>query len=131
MVAVQVLARGVSGRVKGVRVVGTEGELVVQREWPVRQLFGMLRSGMFLVEPLLDAEQLVRGFHFTGGGWGHGVGMCQIGATGMAEQGYDYRQILAHYYGGARVYRLYGVHAGKPVEPPLRFIAPPDSASAP
>ncbi len=131
VVAVQVLARGVSGRVKGVRVVGTEGELVVQREWPVRQLLGMLRSGMFLVEPLLDDEQLVRGFHFTGGGWGHGVGMCQIGATGMAEQGYDYRQILAHYYGGARVYRLYGPRAGEPVEPPLRFIAPPDTASAP
>ncbi len=108
VVSIQVLGRGVSGRVKVVRLVGTEGDLVVQREWPIRQLFGLIKSGMFVVTPLMDEQQLVVGFHFKGGGWGHGVGLCQIGATGMAEQGYDYKQILSHYYGGAKVFRLYG-----------------------
>jgi peptidoglycan hydrolase-like amidase len=63
---------------------------------------------MFVVEVRTDEEQMPVAFHFTGGGWGHGVGMCQVGAIGRAEQGYDYRQILAHYYGGAKVVRLYG-----------------------
>lgn len=108
VVSIQVLQRGVSGRVRVVRVVGTAGELIVQREWPVRRLFGNLRSGMFVVDVETDEEQMPAAFRFRGGGWGHGVGMCQTGATGMAEQGYDYRQILAHYYGGARPVRLYG-----------------------
>lgn len=108
IVSIQVLGRGVSGRVKVVRIVGTQGDLVVQREWPIRQLFGLIKSGMFVVAPIMDKQQLVVGFHFKGGGWGHGVGLCQIGATGMAEQGYDYRQILSHYYGGAKVFSLYG-----------------------
>ena len=117
VVSIQVLGRGVSGRVKVVRIVGTDGDLVVQREWPVRQLFGLIKSGMFVVTPLTDDQQMVVGFHFKGGGWGHGVGLCQIGATGMAEQGYDYRQILAHYYGGAKVFRLYGEKIPSSCEP--------------
>ncbi|MBN2494481.1 MAG: SpoIID/LytB domain-containing protein [Deltaproteobacteria bacterium] len=108
VVSIQILARGVSGRAKAVRVVGTRGDLVVQREWPIRQLFGNLRSAMFVVTTEMDDEQMVSAFRFRGGGWGHGVGMCQIGAIGMAEHGHDYRQILAHYYGGAEVFRLYG-----------------------
>ncbi len=108
VVSIQVLSRGVSGRVKVVRVVGTGGDLLVQREWPVRRLFGNLRSGMFEVEVQFDAEQMPTAFSFRGGGWGHGVGLCQIGAVGMAEHARDYRQILGHYYGGARVFRLYG-----------------------
>lgn len=108
VVSIQVLSRGISGRVKVVRVVGTEGELVVQGEWPVRQLFGTLKSGMFEVSVETDENQMPIAYRFVGGGWGHGVGMCQIGATGMAEHGFDYRQILAHFYGGARVFRLFG-----------------------
>jgi len=109
VMAIQVLDRGVSGRVKAIRVVGAEGDLVVQREWPIRQLFGTLKSGMFEVGIELDADQMPTNFHFIGGGWGHGVGMCQLGAIGMAEHNYDYRQILFHYYNGAKVFRLYGV----------------------
>ncbi len=109
VMAIQILGRGVSGRVKAIRVVGSQGDLVVQREWPVRQLLGNLKSGMFEVGVELDAEQMPRNFHFIGGGWGHGVGMCQQGAIGMAEHNHDYRQILSHYYNGARVFRLYGV----------------------
>ena len=67
-----------------------------------------------MVHPIVDDDQMVTGFTFKGGGWGHGVGMCQIGATGMAEHGHDYRQVLAHYYGGARVYKLYGTQRRAP-----------------
>jgi SpoIID/LytB domain protein len=108
VMAVQVLSRGVSGRVKAIRVVGSEGDLVVQREWPIRQLLGMLKSGMFEVGVELNEDQMPVNFHFIGGGWGHGVGMCQLGAIGMSEHGYDYRQILSHYYNGAKTFRLYG-----------------------
>jgi len=119
ILSIQVLQRGASGRALVVRVVGAEGDLVVQRELPIRQLFGWLKSAMFEVEPQLDAEQMVVGFRFVGGGWGHGAGLCQVGATGMAEQGHTYDEILAHYYNGAQLARMYG---GGP-EP-----APPDGA---
>jgi SpoIID/LytB domain protein len=109
VMAIQILDRGVSGRVKAIRVVGSEGDLVVQREWPIRQLLGMLKSGMFEVGIELDADQMPTNFHFIGGGWGHGAGMCQLGAIGMAEHNHDYHQILSHYYNGAKVFRLYGV----------------------
>jgi SpoIID/LytB domain protein len=108
VMAIQILDRGVSGRVKAIRVVGSEGDLVVQREWPIRKLLGNLRSGMFEVGIELDQDQMPTNFHFIGGGWGHGVGLCQLGAIGMAEHGHDFRQILSHYYGGAKVFRLYG-----------------------
>jgi stage II sporulation protein D len=108
VMAIQILDRGVSGRVKAIRVVGSEGDLVVQREWPIRQLLGMLKSGMFEVGLELDQDQMPVNFHFIGGGWGHGAGMCQLGAIGMAEHNHDYRQILSHYYNGAKVFRLYG-----------------------
>jgi stage II sporulation protein D len=115
--SIHVVSRGVSGRVQVVRIEGTSGELIVQREWPVRQLFGNLRSGMFEVTVETDAQQMPVAFVFRGGGFGHGVGMCQIGAIGMAEQGFKYREILAHYYSGSQVFRLYG-GADVPVEEP-------------
>jgi len=108
VMAIQILDRGVSGRVKAIRVVGSEGDLVVQREWPIRQLLGMLKSGMFEVGVELNEDQMPVNFHFIGGGWGHGAGMCQLGAIGMSEHGYDYRQILSHYYNGAKTFKLYG-----------------------
>ncbi|MBW1809030.1 MAG: SpoIID/LytB domain-containing protein [Deltaproteobacteria bacterium] len=115
VVSIQVLSRGVSGRVKVIRVVGTEGDLLVQREWPIRQLFGNLRSGMFEVSIEVDEDQMPKNFKFVGGGWGHGVGLCQIGAVGRAEHGFSYKEILSHYYGGAEVYQLYGkIYADKP-----------------
>ena len=106
--SLQVLERGVSGRAKVLRIVGAEGDLVVQRELPIRQLFGNLKSALFEITVETDEEQMPRAFVFKGGGWGHGVGMCQIGAIGMAERGHGYRAILGHYYGGAEVFRLYG-----------------------
>ncbi|MCB9729474.1 MAG: SpoIID/LytB domain-containing protein [Deltaproteobacteria bacterium] len=99
--AIEVQGRGVSGRVTAVRFVGTDGEVVVERELPVRRLLGNLKSGMFVV----DRED--GRWRFTGGGYGHGVGMCQYGAIGMAERGSSAAAILKHYYSGAKVERVY------------------------
>ena len=106
--AIEVLGRGVSGRVTGVRVIGAKDTLLVKREYPVRQLFGGLFSGMFVVDAEAPGEDgLPSGFVLRGGGWGHGVGMCQTGAMGMAEEGHNFRRILRHYYQGGSVQKLY------------------------
>jgi stage II sporulation protein D len=104
---VQVLGRGRGGRVKGLRLIGTIKTVDVVRELPVRRLFENLSSGMFVLDLERSANGLVKAVTFTGGGWGHGVGMCQVGAIGRAERGQDFRAILAHYYNGATVVGIY------------------------
>jgi SpoIID/LytB domain protein len=99
--AIEVVDRGVSGRVRNVRFVGARGRVVVSGELRVRQLLGNLRSGMFVVDRT-GAE-----WTFTGGGWGHGVGMCQQGAIGMGEAGRSAGQILHHYFKRSAVQRVY------------------------
>ena len=94
--ALEVLGRGKGGRVTGLRVKGTGGEADVLRELPVRRLFGNLNSGMFVLDVKRRAGGAIESLAFTGGGWGHGVGMCQMG-----------RKILRHYYNGAVVERVY------------------------
>lgn len=105
--AIEVAERGVSGRARAVRVVGERGVLVVERELPIRRLFGDLHSGMFVVRPEPGENGVPGGFLFIGGGWGHGVGMCQTGAIGMAEAGLGYDRILRHYYRGASPRKVY------------------------
>jgi SpoIID/LytB domain protein len=68
----------------------------------------MLNSAMFEVRAEKDAKGRPVAWIFTGGGWGHGVGMCQTGAIGRAEAGQTYKEILSHYYSGAQVARIYG-----------------------
>jgi stage II sporulation protein D len=104
---IEVVGRGVSGRVRAVRIVGSQGSAMVRRELPVRRLFANLESGMFVVSIEAAEDGRAAAFVFRGGGWGHGVGMCQTGAIGMAEHGNDYRAILRHYYNGAEAVRLY------------------------
>jgi len=99
--SIEVVSRGVSGRVRHVRFVGVKGEADVHGELRVRRLLGNLRSGMFVVDALPDT------WRFTGGGYGHGVGMSQYGAIGMAERGKSHEQILRHYYTGAEVGQAY------------------------
>ena len=99
--SIQVLTRGVSGRVKRVRFLGDKGQAIVKGEYAVRRLLNNLRSGLFT---LTFAEGQWR---FKGAGWGHGVGMCQYGAVGRAEQGQSAAQILGHYYKGSRVIKVY------------------------
>ncbi len=103
----RILGRGRGGRVTGVRLVGSRRSVDILRELPVRRLFGNLNSGMFVVDVERHRNGRLSAVTFTGGGWGHGVGMCQIGAIGRAEAGQTFRQILEHYYNGAVVDRLY------------------------
>ncbi len=99
--ALEVTLRGTSGRARALAVAGEAGRSVVEGELRIRRLLGNLPSAMFVVDR--DGDALV----LHGGGWGHGVGMCQWGAVGRAESGQDYRGILRAYYSGAEVARIY------------------------
>ncbi|MBK7860498.1 MAG: SpoIID/LytB domain-containing protein [Archangiaceae bacterium] len=105
--AMNVTERGVSGRARLLSISGDQGANVVRGELNIRKLFGMLNSAMFEVRAEKDPKGRPTGWIFTGGGWGHGVGMCQTGAIGRAEAGQNYREILGHYYSGAQVARIY------------------------
>ncbi len=98
---------GPGGRVTVLRHKGSRGERDVLRELPVRKLFGNLYSGMFVLDEKRGPGGALDALTFTGGGWGHGVGMCQMGAIGRAEHNQTFEQILAHYYNGAVVERIY------------------------
>lgn len=99
IVSVVTLGRSESGRVKYLRFRGEDGELVLPGT-VVRSKLG-LRSTLFMIEPKLGPDGLPEAFYLTGAGWGHGVGMCQSGAAGMAAAGFSASSILSHYYPGA------------------------------
>ena len=99
--ALDVLGRGISGRARGLQVTGERGTARIFGELSIRRHFRNLNSGMFVVERQGD------GWLFTGGGWGHGSGMCQLGAIGRAQRGAGYREILGWYYSGAAPERVY------------------------
>ncbi|MFN0108395.1 MAG: SpoIID/LytB domain-containing protein [Blastocatellia bacterium] len=97
--------RAESGRLVKLRIVGERETLVIGKELEIRRALSPshLYSSAFVIETSGDAS----GFTLIGAGWGHGVGLCQIGAALMAERGYGFKQILAHYYRGARLQNLY------------------------
>ncbi len=96
---------GVSGRVVELAVIGDRGELAL-KGLKVRWGLG-LRENLFVIERERDAKGRVARFVFTGKGWGHGVGLCQVGAFGMAQSGSTYEQILQHYYSQIRLEKAY------------------------
>lgn len=99
LLALNPLERGGSGRIRKLEIIGTKKTLVVSKELMIRKLLSdsHLKSSAF--ESVMDGDKLT----LKGRGWGHGVGLCQIGAAVMASRGYDYRQILSHYYPGSTV----------------------------
>ncbi|MGZ6143165.1 MAG: SpoIID/LytB domain-containing protein, partial [Myxococcales bacterium] len=99
--AMAVEGRGVSGRARALRIEGAHGTARVYGELAIRRLFRNLSSGMFVIEKSAGE------WAFTGGGWGHGSGMCQTGAIGRAERGATYVGILGWYYSGAAPMRIY------------------------
>ena len=101
----EVLERGVSGRVTALAVLGSSGRQVL-RGFPIRTALG-LRETRFAIDRLRGPDGQVTAFLFTGKGWGHGVGMCQVGAYGMAMRGAAYEDILRHYYTGIALERMY------------------------
>jgi stage II sporulation protein D len=101
----RVLARGSSHRVTDLEVVGSSGTAHV-RGGRIRSALG-LREQLFVIDREYDENGRVIEFIFNGRGWGHGVGMCQVGAYGLAKQGWSYEQILKAYYTGIELTRLY------------------------
>lgn len=95
--------RGKSGRIRLLRIKGSKGEVTVGKELEIRRVLSPshLYSSAFTVERTAD------GFTLHGRGWGHGVGLCQIGAAVMGSRGYSYDAILLHYYRGATITKLY------------------------
>ena len=93
--------RGVSGRIQVLTITGEKGTADVSGDLRIRRLLGGLKSTLF------DVKREGNVFVFNGGGFGHGVGMCQLGAIGMAEAGKPHAQILDHYYRGTHLHRLY------------------------
>ncbi|MBI4377384.1 MAG: SpoIID/LytB domain-containing protein [Elusimicrobia bacterium] len=104
---VLVVLRSLSGNANEVWIDGSRGRLKVRREHKIRNLLGLasLRSTLFTVETERDLSGRPVEFVFYGGGWGHGVGLCQYGAAGRAMKGQDYRRILGHYYPGTSLGR--------------------------
>jgi stage II sporulation protein D len=100
----EVLRRGVSGRVVELAVEGSRSSTTV-RGFDVRRLLD-LRESLIVLEVQRDSGGEISAVVFAGKGWGHGVGLCQVGAYGMAVRGVGYRDILGHYYSGARIEKL-------------------------
>ncbi|HYN42724.1 MAG TPA: SpoIID/LytB domain-containing protein [Thermoanaerobaculia bacterium] len=103
VIALEPLARGPSGRIFRLRITGARGTLVVGKELEIRR--ALSRSHLYSSAFVVDRDASGR-FVLTGAGWGHGVGLCQIGAAVMAERGFGYREILTHYYPGTVVGRV-------------------------
>lgn len=105
--ALVALERGRSGRIVRLRIEGERGNREVQGELRIRKLLGGLKSALFVVTPEGGSPDAPDAFVLRGGGFGHGVGLCQVGAIGAAEAGLQFRSILEHYYPGASVEPVY------------------------
>ncbi len=98
------LSRGKSGRIWRLKIVGTKGAFIIGKELEIRRTL----SETHLYSSAFDVTRSADGnFVLTGHGWGHGVGLCQIGAAVMGRDGHDYRHILQYYYQGAEIKQLY------------------------
>lgn len=103
------IERGKSGRICKLKIVGTLKTLIIGKELEIRRTLS--ESHLFSSAFVVDKDNIINGipqeFTIIGAGWGHGVGLCQIGAAVMGEKGYKYDEILLHYYKGARICNLY------------------------
>ncbi len=103
------VSRGQSGRLIKLKIVGTKKTLIIGKELEIRKVLSSshLYSSAFVV----DKENIIDGipqiFKLTGAGWGHGVGLCQIGAAMMSEMGYKFDEILIHYFKDAKIEKIY------------------------
>ena len=97
------LERGKSGRIWKLKIVGTKKTFTIGKELEIRRAL----SESHLYSSAFDVEKTKNGFRLHGKGWGHGVGLCQIGAAVMGQKGYKYDEILLHYYRGAEIKKIY------------------------
>ena len=101
--------RGESGRLVELKIIGTKQTVIVGKELEIRKWLSNshLYSSAFVVDKLKIENNIPQQFRLTGAGWGHGAGLCQIGAAVMGEKGYKYKQILLHYFRGASLEKIY------------------------
>ena len=103
------IQRGPSGRICKLKIVGTLKTLTIGKEMEIRRTLSdsHLFSSAFVIDKGEVKEGIPQWFLLSGAGWGHGVGLCQIGAAVMGEKGYSYEEILLHYYKGAEIRKFY------------------------
>ncbi|WP_444091971.1 SpoIID/LytB domain-containing protein [Bacteroides sp.] len=101
--------RGTSGRLVKLKIRGSKRTMTIGKELEIRRTLSTshLYSSAFVIDKADIVDDVPGRFILTGAGWGHGVGLCQIGAAVMGEQGYPYDTILLHYYIGATIDKLY------------------------
>lgn len=101
--------RGPSGRISKLKIAGTKRTVIVGKELEIRSWLSPshLLSSAFVVSTRMSQDGTIERFILDGGGWGHGVGLCQIGAAVMAKKGFLAEDILAHYFPGANLQKLY------------------------
>lgn len=104
--SVEILERGPSFRVTKLRINGENASYTIERELTIRRFFGGLKSALFVIDVEFK-EQTLNAISFKGSGFGHGVGLCQTGAIGMAQRGKSYADILKHYYPNTRIEKLW------------------------
>ena len=110
IIALEPLERGTSGRIIRLRIIGTERVTTIGKELEIRRTLSLthLYSSAFVVDAGEENEEGIhQQFTLTGAGWGHGVGLCQIGAAMMAEKGYSYEEILQHYFPETQIDKKY------------------------
>ena len=110
IVRLEDVERGKSGHLVRLKIVGTEASFTIGKELEIRRTLSQthLKSAAFTVDyEYAEGSDIPQRFIIHGSGWGHGVGMCQIGAAVMATEGHPYDEILHHYYDGADIKKLY------------------------
>lgn len=109
ILALEPVERGESGHLVRLRIVGREASFTIGKELEIRRTLSRnhLKSAAFTVDAIDNIDGVPQRFVLHGSGWGHGVGLCQIGAAVMATKGYTYEEILHHYYDGAEITKAY------------------------
>ena len=106
VLAITPLHRGASGRITDMRLTGSNGSVEIKTEASIKNAFGKLRSSAFTIDTYYDDNGVPVVFALWGAGWGHGIGLCQVGAVSLAKQGWTFQQIIKYYYKGVSIEEL-------------------------
>lgn len=104
---IEVRKRSRSGRIKEIKIIGRNDTVVLKQELDIRRVFDNLYSSFFVMVKRYDSQWDLSGLTIKGAGYGHGVGMCQIGSYAMGKRGYNYQQIINHYFNDTSVSKIY------------------------
>jgi stage II sporulation protein D len=102
---IEPVAFSTSSRVTELEIIGDKGQARIRRP-QIRSVLGV-KEYLFVVDRETDEQGRLVAFVFSGRGWGHGVGMCQVGAYGLAKEGYSFSAILQRYYTGIKLQKTY------------------------